>query len=293
MPLMLLVISLHLLGPWECLINFSSHISLPLHELCLSLVPINSPYNELNSSLICGSPLYNSAHFKSVLTLGAVHLFVVSGFHIHCIQTGLKYLFPSSLKTKQIWISTLLFLYGATCLFHPPVLRALIHMHIPNKKYMPNSLTSAVSGLVVLTLNPSLWTSLSLQMSWLANLIFTSPALKLRHKLILTYLGSILLLSPNDFAHPITLVLSLPLGLFIGFIMIPLNMLSLAYTESTWLLDKIWFNFMHLANLVNQNFQLFTSSSQLSPAQKWTLIITSNMALYYWEVYKKRRNYWA
>ncbi|MCB0415182.1 MAG: ComEC/Rec2 family competence protein, partial [Bdellovibrionales bacterium] len=139
------------------------------HRLCIQLTQNHFPYNDFQTSLICGQSLKHSSFAPPLLNMGIIHLFVVSGFHVLFIENLLSKIFP-----KNFWLSFgILTLYGLACQFHPPITRALIHhflksLNLNYKLFWRTSHITLLSGLCVLILCPQWIHSASFVLSWTA-----------------------------------------------------------------------------------------------------------------------------
>ncbi len=288
MPLLLLVICTHTLGPWPSLLNFTTALAKGLHSFCLNSVPIDSAYFNLNSAILCGDSIYVSQHLEAIKSLGLIHLFVVSGFHIQVIYRALTRYILKHVAKKHLFAFAVIFPYCLACQLNPPVFRALLLLYLPICPKTPSSLKSLIVGITALTINPTLWSSLSLQISWLAVLIISIKKISVFYKLLLLYLVTLLILSPLSIANPASIFLAITLTpLFLCFVF-PLNFISLLFSKATILLTIFWENLLIIANYLLQYLPFIQFNLQLSPSLKWVLLITINLGLYIFEIYQKR-----
>lgn len=259
------------------------------HHYCLNLLPNNMAYRELSSALVCGQSLYNSPNLKPVKALGVIHLFVVSGFHIQLIYSWLNPAKGIRSKSNQIFILSLLFAYTLACQLKPPILRAFSQIALPINKSNPSSLKILITGLFLLTLAPELWLSLSLQLSWVAVLIFSQKESTYGWKLVLVYFCSLLLLSPMALAHPLSILIGVVLTPLFATVILPLHFLALIIPQLYSLIDNFWSllivvaeNWLSLAPLIEPSFQLHRR-------EKWALLIFFNLYLYAKDIYRRRK----
>ncbi len=139
-----------------------------LHSLCA-----DSLNHEITKALACGSRLNYGAARQSVLTFGALHLFVVSGAHLNFLNR-----FLSFLKTPQKIKSSLLLLFVFNCNFSAPIIRTYTQSILQKSSsiYIPPSLSPLCAYFICFPMSYLLNESLSLGLSLLfGNLISRLP----------------------------------------------------------------------------------------------------------------------
>ena len=288
MPLMLLVIYLHELLPWSSLLDFLAGISGEMHKYCLNVLPKNSAYWELKAALLCSKSIYSTPFIKPIKALGLLHLFVVSGFHLQLIYQLLERRIFRSLKSKQICLLSLLFLYTLFCNLKAPVLRAYLQI-IFSLRNPHHSLKTLLGGCLILAIAPQMWSSLSLQLSWCVALVISSKLIHKTLSLLLIYILLFLFLSPLEVAHPISILTTLVFTPLIAFVFLPLSFISALIPALTPLSDPLWRGFIGFLKILSSELPLLQPNFQLLPWHKWFLLITFNLVLFYLEVRHKRR----
>lgn len=219
-------------------------VSKKLHILCVQNSPPDIKNVEILNALVCGESFNNYSLNTLFITVGLIHIFVVSGSHLNkiyevinipaqIIQPETKVMMNFFLVVFQI---SLLSLYCLICNLNPPVTRSLIMLVflITQKKIDLNlslSLTSILAGLVCLLFEPSWVNSLSFQMSWLIQLILMLTQHQFHQKKsIFAALAVYLFLIPTynilGFPSLISILISFVLSGFVEFILFPLSFLS-------------------------------------------------------------------
>lgn len=164
-----------------------------LHRKCLNYMEWRD-FPSIFNGLICGSKNIGPELELLFLTTGLYHLIVVSGSHLLFLDSLLKKVIP--LQTILKW--AVLFLFSLMCLFNPPILRAFIQhsLSIASQKHylrLRSHQLILCSGLITLSLCPSLITSISLQLSWAAALCMSLNATaKIKVFLCLLYITPLL-----------------------------------------------------------------------------------------------------
>jgi competence protein ComEC len=285
----LLVTIIHFLGPWPSLIDLLAEKTALMHDFCINQMPTNSSFKIMNSALICGSSIYNFENINILKSLGLIHLFVVSGFHIQIIHTLLKHFVKKTSWKTSIIINVVLFFYCCICKLNPPVVRSWISIVIGQHTRLTASIICLYSGLATLTLSPNLWGSLSLQLSWTAGLIISIKEMKPAHQGILIYIFVCILLTPNDLAHPLSIFVSLAFTPILSFFLLPISFLGIFFKPLVNLSDFLWNSFLIIGKVLNQELPMFNMMFSLSNDSKWLIIISLNILLYYLEIHSFRQ----
>ncbi|MCB9026595.1 MAG: ComEC/Rec2 family competence protein [Bdellovibrionaceae bacterium] len=286
---MLSVISLFsVINEWG-LLTYLAPLSSKMHEYCLNMLPKNSSYLDIHKALICSHSLYNSDFLIPIKQLGLLHLFVVSGFHLNILYQWLKIGNSNCTKFHLYLIRIILLLYSLFCSLKAPILRAYIQFIWPISL---NTLSQKIFyvGSVLLAIEPSLWCSLSLQLSWISALIITHQILPTCFKLIFLYLFIYIFLSPLALAHPLSILATLLLTPIIAYFLLPLSFLNIFFSILTMSVDFIWSIFLKILTNVSNELPLILPKLNLDISDKWQILFVLNFVFIYWEIHEKRKS---
>lgn len=288
MIIMLLVILLQFTVPWASLLDLLAPISVKMHSFCLNSMPKLSAYRELNAALVCSHSLYNSAFLHPIRSLGILHLFVISGYHLNVLSNFSKKLIFNRLKNNQFILPLLFFVYCLFCGLKAPILRAYFQLFIPLTR-INSPLKLLIVGVLLLALNPSFWLATSLLLSWGITLIVSFTYISLVLRLILIYCSLFVFLSPGDIPHPYSILTGFLFSPLIVFVFLPLSFFSFLIPSFYNFSDAFWQKFVTLMELLSTEFPLINNPLNLNPAQKWQLLILLNLFFYYLEVHQRRK----
>ncbi len=148
-----------------------------LHLKCLSWIPEDSKSIPELKALVCGENFNQLQVSQNYFSTGLIHLFVVSGAHLFVLKLIADFLFAFfknfiSLRTRQLFVLALLFIYSGMCEFNPPVMRAFFLILLNSdsaftKVHWPAHYRLLFAGFISLIFQPQWISSLSLQLSWL------------------------------------------------------------------------------------------------------------------------------
>jgi ComEC/Rec2-related protein len=203
-------------------------------EVCAQLLP-RSEFRDLYGALLCGQPLESSAR-ALFLDTGLIHLMVVSGAHLHFMESWLKWL-PS--RVRLLVIGLYCWLTG----FGPPVVRAwvrrLADVLLVRWKGSPFQVELAALTVLLMIL-PGWLLSRSFLMSWLCAIAICLPPLFPRWpNLSLSFL-CYLLLFPFCPSAPSTLFCNVLVTPLIGALLFPICALAVAIPPLVPLVDELW-----------------------------------------------------
>lgn len=216
-------------------------------NFCMRQVPPHL-HKELTAAMVCGASISNSAHREAFQVSGLLHLLVVSGAHLHFLLSLLRRLsLPSSVKLLCVTGYALISGWQAPCV------RALIQLGLgKSPKTAPLRAWQMVwlSGILTVLFFPEFAFGFSLLMSWICALVMSL----LTKDKWLTAVGLYTMLFPVLLnwspAHPLTIVLNLAVAPVVGFVALPLCLLSLVFPSLAWVLDQMWNPFIQLLNLL-------------------------------------------
>ena len=217
-------------------------LSSSLQEFCLK--SLNHLENrEISEALICGKRLPVSSSVRSVFVQGGlIHLMVVSGAHLIFLERFLNKLPLGKIKTPVICL-TLVF-YSLMSGLNPPVLRALFSFFLFNfskhfKLFWSSFLVSFLSVLLCLLFDPSLSSSQSLMLSFLATFLQAVPVSFFK-KCFLIYVFVSPIINQWQVLSPLTIFVNWSLAPFLGAVLFPLTFLSPFFPPLCFVADFLW-----------------------------------------------------
>lgn len=190
-------------------------------KLCLKLWIETSAFTDLEQALICGQTQLSKAHQNIFKNLGLFHLLVISGFHLHLLFACLHFFCRSDRgQHYESFLGVcLVFFTGAQIPLVRAVLQTTLQRWQQQKRFYwrPHFLVCLVH-LIMIAIKPSLFLSLSLNLSTLAgsNLLVSRSALHLSALMYLTSLPLIASLgSPQWSGVLINALLAAPLSVLL------------------------------------------------------------------------------
>jgi len=263
--------------------NFKD-MPLSLNELCLYLLD-----HPLNRALVCGSSWPKGEIKELILNFNLIHLFVVSGAHALFFEKLLKLIGLN----KKVQLLVLL-IYVFICNFSSPIARCFferLSLIFLNKigVFLPASffklLSAALTLPTALLKGEMLSLILSLYFSTLVTCLGTKKHLEFKFILLAapTYI-SMLGLPPLSALLP--LILLSPL---IGFLILPLSFLGLAFDKAEWLSHSIWWEFLNGLEFLNVFFNYPKKGSTDFENLNWllghlvVLLITLHIGTVFWK----------
>lgn len=170
--ILLIIQAIH---PMFSLLILLASKSLWAQQQCLSFISTQNSYQFLLDAILCGKN-HIPYEYKNLLQAHLIlHIFVISGLHIHLIEKGLHKVLSGWCPYYKPFTYALLTLYAFFCHWNPPIIRALFYSILRNLsqhfKWGWNSYdTLLYTGLIALILHPQWLTQFSFALSWLAAL---------------------------------------------------------------------------------------------------------------------------
>ena len=232
-------------------------LSLFLQNQCVQSVLLAKGEENLNPiylSLLCGKTLPDEFLMKKVfISVGVVHLMVVSGAHLIFIEKTFKIL--PSFRFKNFILILFLLIYSLSAGFRPPAVRALFSVLIRNcnkkfKMFWSPYIRVQLSGLLCILCQNRWVDSLSLPLSWTASLGMSNPYLPRWKACVLTYLMILPLISHFGGLSPFSILINWLITPLAGALLLPLSLLTLPFGFLRPLTDKIWNIFLELLKLL-------------------------------------------
>lgn len=207
---------------------------------------------KITQALACAQPLPGGSEKASLITFGLIHLFVVSGFHVHTLYKILK----KRCDFKTTVCLCILGFYTLSCNLPVPLARAFLQLvlHELSKKQrltLPPPYSIGLSGLICLPLSLYKDQLLSLGLSTFYSCLLFNLRKNKSYKNFGVYFFSLpIFLSTFGLPHFLQ-VFFLPLASFlVAFILTPLSLLSL-------FLRKLEFLVLHLWWVLNESLDYF------------------------------------
>ena len=267
--------------------------STELHLTCIQMISETGNAN-IKSALICGH--YNkNLEFANFGLSGLAHLLVISGAHLHYIESSISKLCRWLRCPEKVVSITFLGLFTLITNGNPPVFRAFCQSAYKslNSKYSlhwPPPLVCLISGITCLILRPDLWQSPSLILSWLATLIISLPISNSWALMSLLYLS----LLPFTWSwgytpHPMSIALNVLISPLFLSILLPLSFLSVIYSPLDVLYAEIWHLFLKSLHLFSNSFPGTPHNGQFSHLiYFWVYLSFLQWGAYWLHIYFKR-----
>ena len=223
-----------------------------LHELCLQKVHTEqNQWTMIYSALLCGERLPDGELKKTFITLGIIHLMVISGAHLIFLEKAWNLLprFPF----KNICLTVFLLIYSMSAGLKPPVLRALFSLLLSKinkdfKLFWSPYIRTHISGLLCLCCQSTWFNSLSLQMSWIASMGMSNHRFSKLQSCSLTFILILPIVSRWSVLHPLSILTNWLIAPLVSSILLPLSLLTLPFPVIRSITDKLWEYFIHILN---------------------------------------------
>ncbi len=225
-----------------------SYLSVEFNKYCLALSP-PSAHQESYQSLVCGKKLQTSALKDSLQHLGLIHLFVVSGAHLHFLSRLLEPVLKAC-RIPQLRLPLLL-VFVATTAFPMAGLRAWIFLSLCEWSRIHNMHLSShhcllISVVFCLSLSPDQFASVGLPLSWMAclGLILGRQALA---QSTLVYLFTFPIIATLQWLSPWSIAINTFLAPWVGSLLFPMSFLTFCIPWLQPVSDTLWSLFNALA----------------------------------------------
>ena len=255
----------------------SAPIARGLHQICVSSCP-RSIHAEYLRAIVCGeaiSSFDSNADFKSAFAqTGLIHLLVVSGSHLICLEIVVRFLaaqifnarFFSAQKLYSLSSSVIIFFLLAIFVLmtgaSPPALRSFIQWVLSRvserfKWNWSRAQLVCVSGFSAAAFCQDRWSLCSLFLSWIAALALGFPTrardesvdrfkkfvASLRHALLVNssvYFAVIPALLPLGVPSMLSIICNLVFAPAMGLVLFPLSGLAFLWHRVSVLADAAW-----------------------------------------------------
>lgn len=268
-----------------------------LQERCLQQVQTGkTEFTDLYSALLCGKRLPAGEIKKTFLSLGIIHLMVISGAHLIFLEKIWKLL--PSFRLKNTLLGFFLLIYSMSAGLSPPVLRALFSLLLARinkdlKLFWSPYVRVQISGLLCLLCQNSWFHSLSLQLSWVASMGMSNHQLSRLHSCAITFILILPIVSQWGGLHPLSIIVNWLMTPLTSCVLLPLSLLTLPFPFLRFLTDKLWEQFLQITNLLrplmeNKGIEL---SWSLSSFQIWIYIAVTFILLQFFFTFFKRKKH--
>ncbi len=258
-----------------------SYLSVEINKYCLALSP-PSAHQEFYQSLVCGKKLQTSPFKNSLQHLGLIHLFVVSGAHLHFLSRllapVLKCLRISSLRLP------LLLAFVATTAFPMAALRAWVFLALGDFSknhdlHLSPHQRLLVSVVFCLSLAPDQIYSIGLPLSWMAclGLILGRQALS---QSALVYVFTFPIIATIQWLSPWSIAINTFLAPWVGSVLFPISFLTVCLSWLQPLGDLLWSLFNALTMILSKPLQTPPSPPwQVSPLTLWLYCLVMHFVI--------------
>lgn len=229
----------------------------PAHEICLGLVPA-SKHAALYAAMVCGERLPSTEFKQQLISLGVIHLLVVSGSHLIFLEQLAKNL-TERFQSGRSAVFIILVLFTLSASLQAPAVRALIAWTLNglNRRlqlcWTPLQLIT-IAGAMSLPFAVALDQVFSLQLSWAAALglaAWSSNGKNGFTQLLAQNSAVFVLMVPLmltlTLPHPFSILVNVAIGSLVGTILFPVSlavlMLSKHISAVTTLGDAAWRGF--------------------------------------------------
>lgn len=225
-----------------------------LHEWCLQKVHTEeNQWTVIYSALLCGERLPDGEIKKTFITLGIIHLMVISGAHLIFLEK-IWNLLPK-FYFKNTVMTIFLLIYSMSAGLNPPVLRALFSLLLARinkdfKLFWSPYLRVHISGLLCLCCQSAWFHSLSLQMSWIASMGMSNHRLSKLQSCTLTFILILPIISQWGNVHPLSILINWVITPLASGILLPLSLLTIPFPFTRSITDKLWEYLIHTLNLL-------------------------------------------
>lgn len=276
------------------LLNFLSHYSTTLHNVCLNLSPASSIHRSIYQAILCNHPPPPDLFLTDLRKIGLYHLIVISGSHLVLLETIITKL-SRYLKFKaDSFIFLILTIFTLTCEFAAPITRAWISFML-RKISDEETLcwrahhVTLYSGAFSILLFPQWMTSLSFLLSWGASLYLSVEGMNHIKKHFVIYLGLFPLLYTLQLLHPISAIVNWLLGPIIGFFLLLISLAGMICPPVIFISDGV-INFMAwLCSKLANEFGFWKSeSSNTSYLWMWFFILINQFLINRYSIHKQR-----
>ena len=205
------------------------------------------------SALLCGEKLPEGEIKNTFITLGIIHLMVISGAHLIFLEK-IWSLLPR-FRLKNTLLAIFLFIYSMSAGLNPPVLRALFALFLSRinkdlKLFWSPYLRVHISGLLCLCCQSSWFQSLSLQMSWVASMGMANRQFSRLKSCALTFLLILPIISQWGNLNPLSIVINWLIAPLAGGILLPLSLLIIPFPFIRPMTDALWGCLIHVLQLL-------------------------------------------
>ena len=282
------------ISPKPQLLDFKAVEKLKLQNFCAKLLVTSSQHHSFHAAVLCGIPIPNSRWKSALQQSSLIHLIVVSGSHLVFIALLLQVAsFPATFSV------ILLFLFSLMTGWQAPVVRALSSWILRSLQAhhfwrWPADLVCFLSGIALLVIFPSWWSSLSFLLSWSAALALSFPLpprvsstpqkILLRQLLIFWLLLPLLSLFTSP--HPLSVLVNFFLVPLLSALLIPYSLL--AQLAPAWT-DPGLDHLLHFLELLA--LELRQSPSNLlahSLARLWLWLFAHHLIAFILRIYLRR-----
>lgn len=301
----------------SCLPVIWADLSLPFHEACETLAPPIA-HREIMQAIVCGSSIHSSALRIEFRDTGLIHLLVVSGSHLVCLEFLLSFVLKQW-KFKDLVLLVVFTLFALITAGQPPIMRAIASNLLgrANKLWRlswTRTQIALMSGFFTLPFCHAEGGSLSLLLSWSAALILAelstsencrsnpsaTPYTRWREAAVkalrlhsLMYVFLLPLLLPLSAPHPLSILSNWVLGPVLGFVLFPisaLGFLTRGFRVVTIICDHAWTYAIGAVGFASEQIPPALAPISFSPAYSWLYLTLLTIGFLMREHARRRRH---
>ena len=287
---LVLILIIVCINPFS-LLNVLKSKTFFIHEWCVQRLPAENKI--IYSALLCGEKLPEGEIKNTFISLGVIHLMVISGAHLIFLEK-LWNILPA-FRLKKTLLVIFLLLYSMSAGLNPPVLRALFSLLLARinkelKLFWSPYLRVHISGLLCLLCQISWFQSLSLQLSWIASMGMSNHRISRLQSCTLTFLLILPIVSSWGGIHPFSIFINWLLTPLAGCILLPLSLLVIPFPFVRFFTDALWGYFLQIMNLLKPlvDNNKITLNESLSSFQIWIYICIIFILLHTFHVHSMR-----
>ena len=260
---LLLMIIILCVNPFS-LLSFFKPLGQGLNQICLQRVSAEDTWTLVYSAIVCGERLPEGSLKKTFISLGIIHLMVISGAHLIFLEKAWGLLPP--FRFKNSLLACFLLTYSLSAGLNPPVLRALFSLLLSRlnqelKLFWSPYLKVCLSGLLCLLCQGAWFHSLSLQLSWIASMGMSNPYFSRLKSCVITFILILPVVSSWSSVHPFSIIINWLLVPLAGSILLPFSLLLIPFPFIRPFVNFLWECFLYGLNFLrplveNQGIQL-------------------------------------
>lgn len=257
------------------------------HALCIEWVNGPQEFNSIYLALVCGVKL-SEPQVRGIFSYsGLYHLMIVSGAHIHMLAKLL-----SVLRIPFVARSLILLIYVSGCGFQAPSLRAWIQHNVSEgnqqlKLNYNHSLIVFISMGLTLIIIPEKLASLSIVLSGLAALVFSTGKSFLKFKSMWVFLILLPIVSMFSNVHPLSIFINVIAAPLWSLFIFPMTLLAGIIPVFRAITNPVWGALISSLNYLYSQLPFTYFKTPFSLVSAWSYLLVIAVVFYATERRKK------